>query len=329
MYNHYEIANLPDSDLRDIFLQVSSEMNLPPSLVEKDFWVSLMLKYLYSDSPWKHRLLFKGGTSLSKCYGAIHRFSEDIDLLLDWCELGYPEEGPEEEKTRKKQEQSNNQLMTKTKRFLLEQMQPRMKSDLDKILKKEYEIETIGTSIVFRYPCTFDTSAIKNEILMEIGPRGLWGQPVSKNIQSYVTERLPNLCEEQICVQTLSLERTFCEKLVILHTVACREKVPERYSRHYYDVSCIHRYSRLSLNLDLIKEIAESKSRFFPGASYGYDLASKGILKLIPPDSVHSALRKDYNSMADMIFDKPPDFEDILKDISELETELNQVRPQL
>ena len=92
MYNHYEIANLPDSDLRDIFLQVSSEMNLPPSLIEKDFWVSLMLKYLYSDSPWKRRLLFKGGTSLSKCYGAIHRFSEDIDLLLDWCELGYPEE---------------------------------------------------------------------------------------------------------------------------------------------------------------------------------------------------------------------------------------------
>ena len=58
MYSHYEIANLPDSDLRDIFLQVSSEMNIPPSLIEKD-----LLKYLYSDSPWKHRLLFKGSTS--------------------------------------------------------------------------------------------------------------------------------------------------------------------------------------------------------------------------------------------------------------------------
>ena len=153
MYSHYEIANFPDSDLRDIFLQVSSEMNIPPSLVEKDFWVSLMLKYLYSDSPWKHSLLFKGGTSLSKCYRVIHRFSEDIDLLLDWRELGYPKEGPEQEKTRKKQEQSNDQLMAKTEMFLIEHMRPRMKSDLDKILKKDFEIETIGSNIVFRYPC--------------------------------------------------------------------------------------------------------------------------------------------------------------------------------
>ncbi len=328
MYSHYEIANLPDSDLRDIFLQVSSEMNIPPSLIEKDFWVSLMLKYLYSDSPWKHRLLFKGGTSLSKCYGAIHRFSEDIDLLLDWRELGYPEEGPKEEKTRKKQEQSNDQLMAKTEMFLLEHMRPRMKSDLDKILKKEFEIETNGPNIIFRYPCAFDTSTIKNEILMEIGPRGLWGSPVSRSIQSYVAERLPKLCGEQISVRTLSLERTFCEKLVILHTVACREKVPERYSRHYYDVSCIHRYDKLSPNLDLIKEIAEFKSRFFPGTSYGYDLACEGILKLVPPDSVRSALRKDYGSMADMIFGNPPNFDDVLKDISELETELGQIKHQ-
>ena len=328
MYSHYEIANFPDSDLRDIFLQVSSEMNIPPSLVEKDFWVSLMLKYLYSDSPWKHSLLFKGGTSLSKCYRVIHRFSEDIDLLLDWREIGYPKEGPEQEKTRKKQEQSNDQLMAKTEMFLIEHMRPRMKSDLDKILKKEFEIETIGSNIVFRYPCAFDTSTIKNEILMEIGPRGLWGLPVSRNIQSYVAERLPKLCGEQIGVRALSLERTFCEKLVILHTVACREKVPERYSRHYYDVSCIHGYSTLSLNLDLVKEIAVFKSRFFPGASYGYNLASNGILKLVPPESVRSALRKDYGLMADMIFGNPPDFDDILKDISKLETELGQIKYQ-
>ena len=328
MYSHYEIANFPDSDLRDIFLQVSSEMDIPPSLVEKDFWVSLMLKYLYSDSPWKHRLLFKGGTSLSKCYGAIHRFSEDIDLLLDWRELGYPEEGPEEEKTRKKQEQSNDQLMAKTERFLLGRMCPRMKSDLDKILKKEFEIETIGPNIVFRYPCAFDTSTIKNEILMEIGPRGLWGIPVSRSIQSYVAERLPKLCGEQIGVRTLSLEHTFCEKLVILHTVACREKVPERYSRHYYDVSCIRRYSNFSPNPELVKEIAEFKSRFFPGTSYGYNLASNGILKLVPPESVLSALRKDYGSMADMIFGNPPDFDEILKDISKLETETDRLKHQ-
>jgi hypothetical protein len=287
-----------------------------------------MLKYLYSDSPWKHRLLFKGGTSLSKCYRAIHRFSEDIDLLLDWRELGYPKKGPEVEETRKKQEQSNDQLMAKTEMFLLEHMCPRMKSDLDKILKKEFEIETIGPNLVFRYPCAFDTSTIKNEILMEIGPRGLWGSPVSINIQSYIAEKLPKLCGEQIGVQALTLERTFCEKLVILHTVVCREKVPERYSRHYYDVSCIRRYSKLSPNPDLIKEIVEFKSRFFPGASYRYDLASDGVLKLIPPDSVRSALKKDYGLMADMIFDNPPDFDDVLKDISELETELGQIKHQ-
>ena len=66
----------------------------------------------------------------------------------------------------------------------------------------------------------------------------------------------------------------------------------------------------------------------FPGASYGYDLASNGILKLVPPEFVRSALRKDYGSMADMIFGNPPDFDDILKDISKLETELGQIKYQ-
>lgn len=116
--------------------------------------------------------------------------------------------------------------MAKTEMFLLEHMRPRMKSDLDKILKKNSRLKpTIPTSYLGT-PCAFDTSTIKNEILMEIGPRGLWGSPVSRSIQSYVAERLPKLCGEQISVRTLSLERTFCEKLVILHTVACREKVP-------------------------------------------------------------------------------------------------------
>ena len=83
------VAKNPDDDLKVLFSQVSVRCGLSPAIVEKDFWVCWMLDYLFTRSPWKTQLAFKGGTSLSKAYGLIKRFSEDIDLILDWRLLGY------------------------------------------------------------------------------------------------------------------------------------------------------------------------------------------------------------------------------------------------
>ena len=83
------IASLSKEEREELFLNTAQKMGMPPAIIEKDFWVCYMLDYLFHRCAWKDRMVFKGGTSLSKAYHLIERFSEDIDLILDWRLLGY------------------------------------------------------------------------------------------------------------------------------------------------------------------------------------------------------------------------------------------------
>ena len=83
------VARLPESDRRELFRNTADKMGLNDAIVEKDFWVCFTLDYLFHRCPWKETITFKGGTSLSKAFNLISRFSEDIDLILDWRVLGY------------------------------------------------------------------------------------------------------------------------------------------------------------------------------------------------------------------------------------------------
>ena len=88
------MAALSREEREELFLNTAHKVGMPPAIVEKDFWVCYMLDYLFHRCAWKERLVFKGGTSLSKAYHLIERFSEDIDLILDWRLLGYGIEEP-------------------------------------------------------------------------------------------------------------------------------------------------------------------------------------------------------------------------------------------
>ena len=85
----YNIAKASEQDRRVLFRNTAQQTGLHEAIIEKGFWVCLTLDHLFHHSPWKAAFTFKGGTSLSKCYGLIQRFSEDIDLILDWRVLGY------------------------------------------------------------------------------------------------------------------------------------------------------------------------------------------------------------------------------------------------
>jgi len=78
------VARLPDSDRGELFRNTADKMGLNDAIVEKDFWVCFTLDHLFHRCPWKDAITFKGGTSLSKAFNLISRFSEDIDLILDW-----------------------------------------------------------------------------------------------------------------------------------------------------------------------------------------------------------------------------------------------------
>lgn len=96
----YDLAKLKDKDRELIFRNTANKKKVNEAIIEKDFWVVLVLDYLFNKSKYKDAFTFKGGTSLSKGYSLIRRFSEDVDLILDWTIFGIPEDEPYEERSK-------------------------------------------------------------------------------------------------------------------------------------------------------------------------------------------------------------------------------------
>ena len=118
------VARLPESDRRELFRNTADKMGLNDAIVEKDFWVCFTLDYLFHRCPWKETITFKGDTSLSKAFNLISRFSEDIDLILDWRVLGYGKDEPWENVPTPNRIRSTKKPMLGQSFFLVEQFCP-------------------------------------------------------------------------------------------------------------------------------------------------------------------------------------------------------------
>lgn len=126
-----KIAYLPDDDRRELFRNTADKMGLNDAIVEKDFWVCFTLDYLFHRCPWKDSITFKGGTSLSKAFNLISRFSEDIDLILDRRVLGYGKLEPWEKRSNTKQDAFNKEAnLTKVYKSFLRILQVSVKLTL-------------------------------------------------------------------------------------------------------------------------------------------------------------------------------------------------------
>ena len=153
-----EIARLPADDRRELFHNTAAKTGLHDAIVEKDFWVCLTLDYLFHRSPWKKAVTFKGGTSLSKGYHLISRFSEDIDLILDWRVLGYGVNEPWEKRSNTKQDAFNKEANRKAEVFLAETFCPQIREGLSAELglpANLYIDEEDKQTVIFAYPNLF------------------------------------------------------------------------------------------------------------------------------------------------------------------------------
>jgi len=127
-------------------------------------------------------------------------------------------------------------------------------------------------------------------------------------------------------------ERTFWEKATILHHEANRpesSKLPQRYSRHYYDLAMMARSNikeKALQRLDLLENVVEFKKRFYHRGWANYDAAKPGTLKLLPPLHIEKRLREDYKAMKSMIFGRYLDFDEIIKILEQLEQKINQLK---
>ena len=240
------IAKLPSADRRALFTNTAGKAGMTVAIVEKDFWVCWTLDYLFHRCKWKENLAFKGGTSLSKAFGLIKRFSEDIDLILDWRVLGYSPDEPWEPRSNTRQDHFNKEANDRAIAFLRDEFIPNLQQELDTELGIRIRLEPDaddGQTILFTYPQEFSDNSILQDIRLEIGALAAWTPADNKGIQPYAADYYPHLfVQPGTSVLTVLPERTFWEKVTILHREANRPEnsfMPDRYSRHYYDLFCI------------------------------------------------------------------------------------------
>ncbi|MCW2082446.1 UNVERIFIED_ORG: hypothetical protein M2193_004621 [Bradyrhizobium japonicum] len=341
-----KVAKTQAADRAALFNEAGAARGLANAIIEKDFWVCWTLKRLFGiqgeDSPG---LVFKGGTSLSKAYGAIRRFSEDIDLSFDRVDLGYEgERNPEEASSRKKADRLIDDLVADVEKHIATVVLP----DLTAAVAGELgpadeagwslEIEPGNSqNLIFEYPASLSEedyagfAYMSRRVKLEFGARGDPWPTEKRRIESYAAQEFPDLFEEPACtVDVLALRRTFWEKATALHAEHHRDlgsATPQYFSRHYYDLATLAETDEgkeAMKEADLLKQVADHKSVFFRSAWASYDTARAGTLRLSPhPDRI-ADLRADYRKMAPMMFDDPPPtFDDVLKRIADLEKAIN------
>lgn len=335
-----EIAQMTAKERADVFAETADRKTLAEAIVEKDFWVCWTLKQLFSIEALAGRLLFKGGTSLSKIFHAINRFSEDIDLAVDYVALGFTgEKDPRrEELSKTKRAAILDEMMTECRQYVGGEFLAVFKKRCEEILGAGGPW-SLGVSeqdpnvVQFHYPpaSTKALSYIAPQVVLEMGTHAEFVPQDKFTIRSFVAEEFPNLmADADVPLLALLAKRTFWEKATILHAEFFRpadKPLPERYSRHYYDVAMMAKgpiKAEALGDMPLLAQVVKHKETFYPSAWARYDLAKPGSFHVMPAKDRMDALQKDYKNMDVMIFGKPPAFSEIMETLKELEEEVNK-----
>lgn len=329
----------------EVMREVAARRNISAVLVEKDFWVSWILAVLFAHSDFGDQLVFKGGTSLSKVFGVIERFSEDIDLSVSPEFVGISEQWVEDADSRSKRTDRMKQLEVACAKTVSEQIAPELERIAEDAFGKsqigknwmEFQVDddTHSPVVLFHYPSNEPTGFeyLRRSIKMEFG--SLTDQtPVGKHsISPWTGEEFPAVFSDFQCdVVALELERSFWEKATILHAEYHRDQakpIRDRFSRHYSDTAAIAKHGEIAAALandELRQQVADWKSRFFPSGWAHYETAKPGSFHLVPPDFRLAELERDYREMQPMFLKEPPDFASVLSVLSDLERKINQSR---
>jgi hypothetical protein len=333
------IARMPADKRAEVFAETADRRGLPEAIIEKDFWVCWVLKQLFSIEALSGRLLFKGGTSLSKVFHAINRFSEDIDLAVDYAALGFTgERDPRREDISKTRRASIlAEMMMECQRYIGGEFLTALRTRCQEIfgMEKTWSLDLSDQDpnvIRFRYPAAGSKSLayVVPQVVLELGTHAEFVPHDRFTIRSFTAEEFPKVVVDgDVGVVALLAKRTFWEKATILHAEFYRPQekaLPDRYSRHYYDVAMMAQGAILAealSDMTLLAQVVKHKETFYPSAWARYDLARPGSLRLIPTEDRMAALERDYRNMGVMIFGEPPAFGKMMETLNTLEQEIN------
>lgn len=331
---------LPEAERRLYIEQAAIRRSLSPVILEKDFWVCWLLGILF-DSEFAGSLVFKGGTSLSKVFGVIDRFSEDIDLSLSPDFLKLPEAGTSRNQANKWMTRAETACGIAVQNQIAPALEAAVAGILGKHSRAWFEFLTDpGTNspvLLFHYPSSQPGGFeyLKRAVKLEFGSL-TDQQPVGRHpVRPWVAEVLPVAFPDWKCeVVALEVERSFWEKATILHSEYHRptdRPAPDRFSRHYADTAALAKHPAAGKAVDLHElrsRVVQWKSQFFGSSWANYDQAKPGTFRLVPPPERQPALKRDYQAMRDMYLSEPASFDDILATLAEAEARINQAAGQ-
>lgn len=337
------LAQSPDA--RDTaFQEAGAATGFPAASVEKDFWVCVVLRELFLSPELNQALTFKGGTSLSKTWGLIDRFSEDLDLTLDRDILGFGgESGPEAAKSGKDQRRRLQALRDACRERVRQDIRPALTLRLsaltnsaEKWFLEEDPDDPDSQTLLFEYPRHNASEVpvyLSPIIKLEFGARSDPWPVEERPVMPTVAERFPDLFDDaRVVVRALLPERTFWEKAMLLHEERFRpSKKPRRarMARHYYDVSrLIERgiADRAAEDKDLFDRVVQHRRVYFHQNWVDYTTLRRGAIKLLPEPGQEKEWREDYEKMRrEMFATEPPAFDQLMETIRRFQDRFNGI----
>jgi len=339
----YDFIKLNKKERSQAFRIASERLGYPAYVIEKDFWVTYILDTLFNRIEHKHRILFKGGTSLSKCYKLIDRFSEDIDLSLHMADLGFAGDraphivAQKESKSAAKRaveslKVAGEEFLKNTLQVLLEK---RIREDIAtgekwQLMLDENNVE----NLLFYYPKSLEDDEYGNKyvkpvVLIETGTKSEHLPMEEVEINTLLEDAITEI-KSKTAVKVLSPKRTFWEKVTLLHAennIGRVERVKERLSRHLYDVVMLSRSTigqEALKDLELLDTVAKHKAFYYRSNAAKYEEAKAGTLKIVPKGDIREAFRADYEKMRSMFAGELIAFDVIIEELQNLESEINK-----
>lgn len=339
MINEYLALSVEDRQLA--ISDAAIRLQLDPVILEKDFWVSWLLGLLFAQPELGPHIVFKGGTSLSKAFRVIDRFSEDIDLCLVPEFVGADAVGFDALGSRVKRDAA----VLEMQRLCGEKVRAVAMPLLEQVITRNlgvapdgawlrYALDADAKSpiVYFGYPTVQlgGTAYVAREVKLEFGTL-TDQQPIEVHpIRPLLADAFPALFEGWACsVTALALQRTFWEKATILHSEFHRPKdspTPDRYARHYFDTVMLLGHAQAGefmADKAQCDRVVNWKSRVFARGWARYDLARHGSFRLVPTQSRQTALARDYTTMRPMFMSQPPGFDELMQRLTLAEQNIN------
>ncbi len=337
-----EFARRSASDLNHIFREAGAQRAIGPHIVEKDFWVCWLLRLIFTDPELGGHLVFKGGTSLSKVFNIIQRFSEDIDLSVDPDWLGFAGDlRPDAAKSRSQFDKQVKVLEDTCITMVRDRFQPALGRHIAAnlpglpatTLTFEVDEATHSPVLLFAYPRSEQTGSLSPRVKLEFGSLYDQRPTGTHSIKPLVADIFPDLFSASACqVTALEADRTFWEKATLLHAEYHRpidRHLPIGISRHYYDFAelIMHQAGQKAIrDFAMLDRVRTHKQMYFRSGWAHYETAVPGSLHLLPSGKWQSLIERDYRGMADMFMTEPPAFDAIVTQLETAEKLINKMK---